>query len=407
MIIFLFLHFMQSTKLNQQQKNISADATITEGTEKYRGFIIDNILHSPTNDDIHYCVYFPDDYDGSIAYALYVTLPGYNGLYFQGVAANLKTEEFGFEAQKYNEKMIILAPQLSDWSSKSSTQTIELTEYFLSHYKIDKNNVYINGYSGGGETLSLILSDRPDLYTAALICASQWDGNYNKIVDSKTPVYFVIGENDEYYGSQPFKTAYSSIHQKYVEKNVPESEISELLILDVKNSKYYTDKGALNQHGASHLIARDSEIMQWLFNHRKSGNTNEEDWQKISRIIPDNVELIPNNYYSAASNQGRLERLTYLTYESMSYSSKSKILNKTCYVYLPYGYTEEKRYNIFYLMHGGWSNERAYLGTPESPNGFKNVIDHAIQDGKMREMIIVCPTYNNESPEDSGNYGLA
>lgn len=37
----------------------------------------------------------------------------------------------------------------------------------------------------------------------------------------------------------------------------------------------------------------------------------------------------------------------------------------------------------------------------------RNVIDHAIQDGKMREMIIVCPTYNNESPEDSGNYGLA
>ncbi len=37
-------------------------------------------------------------------YALYFTLPGYEGLYFQGVASNLQSEEFGFEAQKYNEK---------------------------------------------------------------------------------------------------------------------------------------------------------------------------------------------------------------------------------------------------------------------------------------------------------------
>ena len=32
-------------------------------------------------------------------FALYVTLPGYQGLYFQGVAENIKTEDFGFEAQ--------------------------------------------------------------------------------------------------------------------------------------------------------------------------------------------------------------------------------------------------------------------------------------------------------------------
>ena len=40
--------------------------------------------------------------------------PGYEGLYFQGVAQNLKSEAFGFEMQKYNEEMIIVAPQLSD-----------------------------------------------------------------------------------------------------------------------------------------------------------------------------------------------------------------------------------------------------------------------------------------------------
>lgn len=66
------------------------------------------------------------------------------------MAQNLKSEEFGFEAQKYNEKMIIVAPQLSDWVETSSNQTITLVEYFLENYNIDRSKVYANGYSDGG-----------------------------------------------------------------------------------------------------------------------------------------------------------------------------------------------------------------------------------------------------------------
>lgn len=45
-------------------------------------------------------------------------------------------------------------------------------------------------------------------------------------------------------------------------------------------------------------------------------------------------------------------------------------------------------------MHGGgWSNETTWLGTPDSPADFKNVIDHAIANREMEPMIIVCPTY--------------
>ena len=31
------------------------------------------------------------------------------------IPAHIKAESFGFEAQKYNEKMIVVTPQLSDW----------------------------------------------------------------------------------------------------------------------------------------------------------------------------------------------------------------------------------------------------------------------------------------------------
>ncbi len=133
----------------------------------------------------------------------------------------------------------------------------------------------------------------------------------------------------------------------------------------------------------------------------------EMDKKTGSSQIPEELAQIPKDYFTSAGDQGTLERLTYKTYESMSYQNKEKQLNKTAYVYLPYGYSENRKYNVFYLMHGGWSDETTYLGTPESPNVLVNVIDHAIQDGKMEPVIVVCPTYNNENPDDSADYSLA
>lgn len=238
---------------------------VTPGTQYYREFLVDNVFHSKNEGDIHYNVYFPDSYDSKSRYSLFVTLPGYQGLYFQGVAENIKTEDFGFEAMKYNSKMIILAPQLNDWEETSANQTIALVEYFLSHYRIDPSKVYINGYSGGGETLSIILGKRPELFTAALMCSSQWDGKYKPLVKAKTPVYFVIGESDEYYGSEPFKRAYKKLHDLYREQGLSEREISELLVLDIKTGDYFAGTGITYQHGGGYLFCRDKKIMTWLF----------------------------------------------------------------------------------------------------------------------------------------------
>lgn len=243
----------------------SSKQSVTEGTQSYRGFVIDNVLHSENDGDIHYNVYIPESYDGQKPYALYFTLPGYEGLYFQGVAQNLKLEAFGFEAQKYNSEMIIVAPQLSDWGETSADQTIALVEYFLQNYNIDRSKVYANGYSGGGETMSIAVGKRPELFTAYLHISSQWDGEYTSVVDCRLPIYFAIGENDEYYGSQPTKDAYQKLHDLYLEQGLSEDEINELLVLDVKDEDYFTQVGAPNQHGGGGFFAYDAEIMGWLF----------------------------------------------------------------------------------------------------------------------------------------------
>ena len=277
----------------------AAPTAITIGAQLQRGFLNDNVYHSDLG-DIHYSSYIPESYDGSEPYALFITLPGWEGLYFQGVGANM-AEDFDPEAIRYNDRMIVLSPQLNDWGETSANEAIALTEYFLEHYNIDRTRVYLHGMSGGGETGSLVMGKRPDLYAAYLMTSSQWDGDLDVLAEARTPVYMAIGENDSYYGSDSLKQSYAGLRKRY-----------------------------------------------------------------------------------------EAQRLT-----------------KTAWVYLPYGYSAEQKYNVMYLSHGGWSDETTLMGTPEAPHAFKHIMDHAIEDGKIQPLIIVLPTYNNTSPSDSGSYSLA
>lgn len=54
---------------------------------------------------MRFSIHVPDSYDGSVPYALYVACPGWEGLYFQGVGANLR-EDYPFVANDYIADMI-------------------------------------------------------------------------------------------------------------------------------------------------------------------------------------------------------------------------------------------------------------------------------------------------------------
>lgn len=159
-------------------------------------------------------------------------------------------------------------------------------------------------------------------------------------------------------------------------------------------------QNSLSETGAAEQTTQEKEISSEAQAH--------ESLTSVTRAeIPETLAQVPEGYELPAEQQGSIERLDYTTYESMSYEEQSEELEKTAYVYLPYEYNEEEQYNVFYLMHGGWSNETTMMGTDRSPSTLKNIVDHAIEDGRMQPMIIVCPTYNNTSPEDSSDYGLA
>lgn len=183
-----------------------------------------------------------------------MTLAGYEGLYFQGVGANL-VEDFGFEAQNYNENMLVLAPQLNDWGETSARQTVTLVEYFLSAYNIDPAQVYLHGMSGGGETASLVMGMRPELFAACLVTSTRWDGDLNVLAEARTPVYMAIGEDDSYYGAEPLTAAYNELHAIYAAQGFSDAEIDELLILDVRIQDFFDGFGIRDQHAGGQAFA--------------------------------------------------------------------------------------------------------------------------------------------------------
>lgn len=59
--------------------------------------------------------------------------------------------------------------------------------------------------------------------------------------------------------------------------------------------------------------------------------------------IPQELKEIPNEYFRPSSQPGTLVELYYDTYESFSYSERSKTLKKRAIVYLPYGYDKNRK----------------------------------------------------------------
>lgn len=187
---------------------------LMEGSQTDRGFVVDDALQTPAGRTLHFSLHVPDSYDGSVPYALYVPCPGWEGLYFQGVGANLQ-EDYPFVANDYIADMIVASPQLDDWGEQSAADVVELTEWLLGAYSIDAGRVYLSGCSGGGETISLVLGTRPELYRRALHTISRWDGDIDELAAAEVPVYMAIGEHDDYYGSEPAREASERMREAY------------------------------------------------------------------------------------------------------------------------------------------------------------------------------------------------
>lgn len=242
---------------------------VTAGTEVYQGFLMDNVLHAGDAGDVHFHIYVPDSYDGSKPYPLFLTMSGYGGMYFQGAGANLTEEPFALWARQQYPDMIIVAPQMEAWGETYADQVLALMDYLLSEYRVDENRIYAEAFSAGGVTMSFVLEQRPDLFCVYLHCCSSWPADPTPVAKTRLPVYIAVGEQDEYFGLEPSREIYEELQELYRQQGLSGEEIDRLLVLDVKNDAYFSERGVEKQHEGGVLFGEDPEIMGWLFEKRK------------------------------------------------------------------------------------------------------------------------------------------
>ena len=243
---------------------VSVPQSVNE-PEYHGGFLTEQVL-SGADGDIHYSYYLPENYRADGAYPLVVAMPGYDMMWFGEQSSGSNLNWNGFLAwTELDEDMIVVSAQLTDWGEKSARQAIELTEYFVQNFAVDKDRIYAAGYSAGGETMSQAVSMRPDLYAAYLHGASQWDGTYAPLAEQQVAVYIFMAEHDEYYGSEPSEDAYNNLRELYQKEGLSDEEIDDLLVLDVKDDSYFSDQGVTNQHGqGGGLFVEDDVVMEWF-----------------------------------------------------------------------------------------------------------------------------------------------
>lgn len=102
-------------------------------------------------------------------------------------------------------------------------------------------------------------------------------------------------------------------------------------------------------------------------------------------------KAVPEEYRIENEKQGVIESLEY-NVPNLDNGTNTKHLN----VYLPYGYDaadRSRKYNVFYLMHGGGENENLIFGGPGQNRELKNILDNMIAKGDIEPIIVVTPTF--------------
>ena len=202
-----------------------------------------------------------------------MTLPGWSSKFNTIETTPLTENEYALKnAQAWTEvigDVIVVSPSLTDWGDRSARQTIELTDYFIHHFAVDPGHIYAAGYSAGGETLSRAIDMRPELFAAYLHSASQWDGEYEAAAKYRIPIYICMAKNDEYYGAQKAQETYENLKSAYEAAGISPADIEELLVLDLKDNRYFGDEFTNQYHGGGQLFAYDKDIINWMISREK------------------------------------------------------------------------------------------------------------------------------------------
>jgi enterochelin esterase-like enzyme len=116
-------------------------------------------------------------------------------------------------------------------------------------------------------------------------------------------------------------------------------------------------------------------------------------------LKPDDKPAFPNPPEGFDKTREGIERGKL---ERVDYDSKTVGVKRWMQVYTPPGYAKEKKYPVFYLLHGIGGNEREEW----AKGGVANVVlDNLIADRKIEPMIVVFPNGNATTNTAGGGGG--
>lgn len=101
-------------------------------------------------------------------------------------------------------------------------------------------------------------------------------------------------------------------------------------------------------------------------------------------LAADDVRTIPD---APADFRTRRPDIAHGRVESFEYDSKVTGTRRKANVYLPPGYSPDRKYPVLYLLHGIGGDENEWLGAV----GPDVILDNLIADGKAVPMIVVLP----------------
>ena len=125
-----------------------------------------------------------------------------------------------------------------------------------------------------------------------------------------------------------------------------------------------------------------------------AGNMDRE--ETASQAQTEYISTVPEEYFAPSGHPGQVVEITY---DSRDYTDPAEpAIQKTAYVYLPYGYDEtdeDTRYNILYLMHG-WTMTAGDFFDP-AQSGIVPMLDHMVENGDIPPVIVVCATFDAQN----------
>lgn len=281
--------------------------------------------------DVNYFIYLPRKYNicgkwhrcgkfhkGNSKYPLFYYITGNGGRlnYLQtdaegnlvNLGGPLTRDPFGIRATELPEDAIVVLPQLwrnapASWNNVPVQDAIELLEYLLDEYSVDRQRVYAAGSSFGTSTLSSVMASRADLISGYVQFNGGWTGQPSAFypedsgaligkdiayidglprvpkdaawldqaraamgdaVARRIPVWISHAVNDT--GTRAVST-YEALRALYQEEGMADADIDKLVKLVLFEDPEILSMGISERHNNVPVgIKRTPELFDWLLN---------------------------------------------------------------------------------------------------------------------------------------------